>query len=240
MHNLDAFDYQKVIDVISQYCVSEISRIRMSGMLPACSSKELDSAYLKLVEVKKAIENGLVPVLKRIHDTTSLVERARIRNNHLSVQQIVSIRENIVTFKFQKKLFSSAEADELYGLIKKVKVPHRVKEKIDSAIDKNKNIREDASPALSELTLKLRETRRDIEMTMEGYLNSPDTGKYIQDKHVTIKDERYVIPVKHNFKGKIPGIIHAQSGTGETLFLEPFSITDRNNEMKLLQKQLPL
>ena len=237
MYNLEAFDYQKVIKIVSRYCVSEVSRKKMSETKPVCSIGDLDPIYVKLMEVKKAIENGFLPDLKRIYDTRPLVVRAGIKNNHLSVQEIVYVRENIVSFELQKKLFSSAEVHELFGVIKEVRVPHKVKEKIDRAIDKRKNIRDDASPELSDITWKIRETRREIERIMEGYLNSPETGKYIQDKHITIKDDRYVIPLKHNFKGRIPGIIHAQSGSGETLFLEPFSVTDKNNQIKLLQKQ---
>ena len=237
MYDLDAFDYNKVLDIVAQNCVSEVSMKRMSDTEPSCTGKDLDEMYSKLAEVKKAIENGLLPVLKKIHDTRPLVERAKIKNNHLSVKEIGFISENIVCFGTQKKLFSDGEAATLFRVIKKVRVPHIVTEKIDSAIDKKKTVRDDATPELFELNRKLKETRREIEKTMEGYLTSPETGRFIRDKHVTIKDDRYVIPIKHNFKGRIPGIIHAQSGSGETLFLEPFSITDKNNEIKLLQKQ---
>ncbi|KKL61742.1 hypothetical protein LCGC14_2192250, partial [marine sediment metagenome] len=237
MYDLDAFDYNKVLDIVAQNCVSEVSMKRMSDTEPSCTGKDLDEMYSKLAEVKKAIENGLLPVLKKIHDTRPLVERAKIKNNHLSVKEIGFISENIVYFGTQKKLFSDGEAATLFRVIKKVRVPHIVTEKIDSAIDKKKTVRDDATPELFELNRKLKETRREIEKTMEGYLTSPETGRFIRDKHVTIKDDRYVIPIKHNFKGRIPGIIHAQSGSGETLFLEPFSITEKNNEIKLLQKQ---
>ena len=105
MYDLDAFDYYKVLEIVARNCVSEASREKMTEIGPSFPVADLDRVYGKLTEVKQVIENGLLPVLKKIHDTRPLVERAKIKNNYLSVQEIGFIRENIVTFESQKNFF---------------------------------------------------------------------------------------------------------------------------------------
>ncbi len=238
-YNLTPFDYRKVLEIVMRYCVSDCSKKKLVEIRPTSSKQDLKVIFSRLRELTFLIENGMHPNLYKINDTIGMVEKAGIKNNYLTAPEISLIRENIISFVSLKKQFSAVadDARNLMRMLKVVRVPFQVKEKIDIVIDEQSNIREDATEKLEDIIKKIRESRGIIEKILESYLNSPDTGKYIQDKHITIKDDRYVIPVKQNFKGRIPGIIHAQSGTGETIFLEPFSITARNNEMKLLQKE---
>ncbi|MCK5569619.1 MAG: hypothetical protein KAJ15_07870, partial [Spirochaetes bacterium] len=235
-YDLTPFDYRKVLEIVMRYCVSDSSKKKLVEIRPTGSRQDLKVIFSRLRELTFLIENGLHPNLYKINDTIGMVEKAGIKNNYLTAPEISLIRENIMSFVSLKKQFSAVadDARNLMRMLKVVRVPFQVKEKIDIVLDEQSNIREDATEKLEDIIKKIRESRGIIEKILESYLNSPDTGKYIQDKHITIKDDRYVIPVKQNFKGRIPGIIHAQSGTGETIFLEPFSITVRNNEMKLL------
>lgn len=238
-YNLTPFDYLKILEIVTRYCVADCSRERLLEIRPTGSRRDLEVIFSRLGELRFLIENGLYPALNKINDIKGMVEKAGIKNNYLTASEIFLIRENIISFVSLKKQFSTAAGDarNIAQVLKAVRVPFLVKEKIDKVIDEQSNIREDATEKLADIIQNIRESRRIIEKILDGYLNSPDTGKYIQDKHITFKDDRYVIPVKQNFKGRIPGIIHAQSGTGETVFLEPFSITAKNNEMKLLQKE---
>jgi len=239
MYSLSLLEYDKALELVKDYCISDYSKIRLLSTKPMFSKPSIEKIFNELKELLLIIHNGLNIDLQKINDTTGLVEKALKKNNYLELAEISLIRDNILSFILLKRKLSalSAGIPLLAQKISKTRTPHGLKEKIDKVIDVYSNIKEDATPRLFEIMRKARETRYDIEKILESYINSPETKKFLQEKHITLKDDRYVIPIKHNFKGRIPGIIHAQSGSGETLFLEPFSITSKNNELRLLQKE---
>ncbi len=238
-YNLSLLDYRKIIDIIGKFCISDYARERLWKIRPKDKEQDLQNAFNELKELITVTENRVYPNIHRIHDTRVSVDRAQIKNNCLPVEELVSIRENIESFISIKRDISPLfkETPLLAKLIGKVKIPFSVKEKIDRAIDEHSNIRDEASLRLFEIVEAIRRIRSDIEKVLEGYFHAPETKKFIQEKNITMKDDRYVIPIKHSFKGKIPGIVHAESGSGETLFLEPFSITQKNNEIRLFYKE---
>jgi DNA mismatch repair protein MutS2 len=239
MFSPDILEFEKVLNIVRGYCISQYSSRRLSEIKPLTALKLIDPIFAELKELRQIRESGVTIDIKKINDTTTLLDRALIKNNHLDSSEIFQIRENILSFLHLKKRLSplSSEAPHLTHRLRKVGDPSDLKRGIDKIVDEHGRIREDATPRLSEITTRMREIRAEIEKILEHYLHSQETRNILQERHITLKDDRYVIPIKHNYKGKIPGVIHAQSGSGETLFVEPFSITPKNNELKLLQKE---
>jgi DNA mismatch repair protein MutS2 len=239
MYNTASLEYGKVLEILAGYCVSEYSAEKVRALAPGTDGKFVEEQFDELRELLLLVDREAHPDLSQVYDTTGYLHKAGIKNSALGLQEIACIRENIHAFFRLKGGWARHFADvpRLARKIGAVRVPLRLKERIDRIVDEHGNMRENASPELAEITNRMREIRRHIEATLEGYFNSPETKQFIQEKSITFKDDRYVIPVKQNFKGRIPGVIHAYSGSGQTLFVEPFSITETNNELKLLQKE---
>ena len=108
---------------------------------------------------------------------------------------------------------------------------------VRSKIDPSGEVADTASPELSRLRSQLRKQRSRLRSTLESYLRGKDTSRYLQDQVVSDRDGRYVLVVKAEHRASIPGIIHGSSGSGASLYLEPLSTVEINNDIVALEQQ---
>jgi DNA mismatch repair protein MutS2 len=242
MFSLQLLEYEKVLELFKEHCVSEYSKKKLDSLTPSVLREKTERSFSELRETLFLITSEVPVVIEALYDTTGLLTQAQIENNYLDPVEILRIRKNIDSFVALKRKVTpfSRDIPLLWNKIAEVRTLPHLRERIEKVIDEHAHVREDATPRLAEIFRKLRETRSEIEKILEGYISSQETREALQERHITMKDDRYVIPVKQHFKGRIPGIIHAESGSGETVFIEPFSITSRNNELRLLEKERDL
>lgn len=108
---------------------------------------------------------------------------------------------------------------------------------VRSKIDPSGEVNDNASPELSRLRIQLRKQRTRLKSTLESYVRGKDTSKYLQDQVISDRDGRYVLVVKAEHRSAIPGIIHGSSGSGASLYLEPLSTVEINNEIVAIEQQ---
>ena len=108
----------------------------------------------------------------------------------------------------------------------------RLEKQIDNAIDEHGEIKDSASPKLAGLRTAIQISKNRVKEKLDSLLHDPNNQKYFQDNIVTMRGDRYVIPVKQEYKMNFPGIVHDQSGTGATLFIEPLAVVNLNNDIK--------
>ncbi len=108
----------------------------------------------------------------------------------------------------------------------------RLEKQIESVVDEHGEIKDTASPKLSGLRNAIQIAKNRVKEKLDSILHDPNNQKYFQDNLVTMRGDRYVIPVKQEYKMNFPGIVHDQSGTGATLFIEPLAVVNLNNDIK--------
>ena len=108
----------------------------------------------------------------------------------------------------------------------------RLEKQIDNAIDEHGEIRDSASPKLHGLRSAIQIAKNRVKEKLDSLLHDPNNQKYFQDNLVTMRGDRYVIPVKQEYKMNFPGVVHDQSSTGATLFIEPLAVLNLNNDIK--------
>jgi DNA mismatch repair protein MutS2 len=206
---------------------------------PSSNRENIQLQFRELKELTRALETGFEPAHQKYNDLTNLLKRAAPQNSALNPEELQRIGENIRQISMLKKQIEAMEEEItlLSEVIGKVRIPHDILEKIDAAIDEHSRVRDDATQRLHDIEDKLGHLREGIETLLERYIHDPETKNFLQDGHITLKEDRYVIPVKHNYKGRIPGVIHAHSGSDKTVFVEPYSVVDMNNEIRLLVKE---
>ena len=104
-------------------------------------------------------------------------------------------------------------------------------------IDPSGEVNDAASPELARLRTQLRKQRTRLRSTLESYLRGKETAKYLQDQVISDRDGRYVLVVKAEHRTSIPGIIHGSSGSGASLYLEPLSTVEINNDIVAVEQQ---
>jgi len=239
MYDTDRLEYSKVINIIKEYCYSESSKERLLETSPTDDINCITGEFELLRELINAVASGYTPALKEIHDTGDLLNRARAKGSALLPEEIVKIRENIINAQILKRQYDplKKEFPLLAKKVGEIRIPQLLLKRIESVIDEHGVIRDNASPRLEEITSQQKALRQNIEAELNRYLHSPETRHYIQERHITLKDDRYVIPVKQSFRGNIPGVVHAHSGSEKTLFIEPLSVIEENNKLRMLAKE---
>jgi DNA mismatch repair protein MutS2 len=106
-----------------------------------------------------------------------------------------------------------------------------LRDRLRHALDDDGTLRDEASPALRRLRARLRELRRDLVKRLEGFFQQPGADALFQERYVTVRHGRYVLPVLAGAKGRMRGIVHDRSQSGATIFVEPESVVEDNNEL---------
>lgn len=108
-------------------------------------------------------------------------------------------------------------------------------EEISRCISQEGNVKDEASPGLTRIRSSIRSLSTRLKERLEGMVRSPELARYLQDPIITIREGRYVVPVKQEHRGSVPGIIHDQSSSGATVFVEPEACVALNNELRRLE-----
>ena len=124
--------------------------------------------------------------------------------------------------------------DELFGFLSPNKY---LEDKITSAILSEEQMADNASPALADIRRKIRRAGTRAKDSLDKILKSPSLQKYLQEQIITMRDGRYVVPVKSEHKNEINGLVHDTSASGSTFFIEPMSVVEANNEIRVLESK---
>jgi len=112
-----------------------------------------------------------------------------------------------------------------------------LEEKIHTALPSEEEVADAASPALADIRRKLRAASAKVRDQLDKMVHSAATQKYLQDPIVTIRDGRFVVPVRIEHRGDVPGLVHDTSASGATVFIEPMAVVETNNEIRLLESR---
>ena len=166
-------------------------------------------------------------------DITEEVKRGKV-GGILDLPTLQSIAGTLVALR-QVKTFLAELASEvpslgIYG--EQMEMFPRLEKQLNSAIDEKGEIKDSASTKLAGLRTGIIVAKQRVKEKLDSILHSPDYQKYFQDQLVTMREDRYVIPIKQEYKFNFPGVVHDQSGSGATLFIEPMAVVNLNNDIK--------
>lgn len=169
-------------------------------------------------------------------DPSGLLVRAEMGGS-LGVSEFLSIADALRTIRVLKEWRSDISSDketsldELFSCL----FPNKyLEDKIHLIIKNNEELNDSASPKLYDIRRKMRGVSASVKDKLDSIVKSHSKAKYLQEAIVTIRDGRFVVPVKTEFKSEIPGIVHDTSASGSTLFVEPMSVVEANNELRVL------
>jgi DNA mismatch repair protein MutS2 len=157
------------------------------------------------------------------------LNRSRKKDSIVEIPEFLEISVFLQELNKIKNYFLERESALLKEIGKKIPFPEGLFSRLQEILDPEGNIRDKASPGLQEIRKKMQEYRGEIEDKLNRILENPRNQTFIQDNIITVKDGRWVIPVKKDFKGRIPGLVITSSATGETIFLEPSPVVELNN-----------
>lgn len=233
---LKNLELDKLLDIVSEYTSSETAKSKAVSLKPLTDIEDLTILLDKTGEaIRYASEYSIKPSFAFV-DVENLLVSAR-KGGVLSPSELLKVATLLRTSQNVKSSLYSVDDDKLI-LLKSdasfIVEDENLLRNIDEWILNDTDIADFASDKLLLTRRKIRQTNESIKTKMQEYVVSNKYQKYLQDAIVTVRGARYVIPVKIEFKGAIPGLIHDQSASGATIFVEPFPIVELNNELVTL------
>ncbi len=237
---LKTLEYDKVRQQVATYCTSSIGKSAVDELVP-------QTDYEKVVQLLEEMDEGLsilrvkgnVP-MGGIFDVRPAARRAQI-GGMLSAMELMEVSSTIRASRILRNFIEDIESEEV------IEIPHFIAKKevmpvltglqheINNCIDDNGSVLDSASQTLRSIRQSLRAEEAKVRSKLESLIRGSNASKMLSDTLVTIRNDRFVIPVKQEYRHHYGGIVHDQSSSGQTLFIEPDSIVQANNEIHRLK-----
>ena len=234
---LTLLEFNKILDLLRDQAGSGLAKERIEQLEPMTNMRMAKDALTETTEaVSVIVHKGSIPV-GEIGDISSIVSMAR-RGRCLSMRELLQVRTSIASSRAVKTFLKEDMPEglkiipEIAGLLDpQVKLEHDIYDAIISEDEMSDN----ASPVLKSIRRDMRNKNDLIKSRLQKMVSSSSAKSHLQDAIVTMRNGRYVIPVKREYISLFPGMVHDQSSTGATLFVEPQAVVTLNNELRQLE-----
>lgn len=227
-------EYEKIREMIAARAGSSLGKEHARSLQPSTDYAEVEEQLEQTAEAVR-IHAVTSPPFGGIHDLRPLLKKIHM-GAVLTLEELVDIRSTLYAMRSVKEFFKGLEieAPTLKEWAHGIEILGQLERRLENTLDEHGSLRDDASVELRRLRTEIQTTQNRIKERVGAALRAPENQKYFQEAIVTLRDERYVIPVKAEYRRFFPGIVHDQSATGATLFVEPMAIVELNNDVKQL------
>ena len=229
-------EYPKIIEMLREQAGSAMAKEIIADFVPHTDIRLVRTALQETSEASSAIMAKGNPPLGQIYDIGPALHFSR-KGGTLTMRQLLQVLYNIRVASNMVTWFRSdlPELPILMGMAEVIATFPRLADNIDRCIISEDEMADNASPELRSIRRNMVRQNEAIRNRLGQIIASSDNKTFLQDAIVTMRDGRYVVPVKAEHRGKIAGIVHDQSSTGATIFIEPQVIVNLNNELRELE-----
>ena len=236
---LRTLEYTKIIERLTELAGSSIGKELCRNLKPSSNLAEIEAAQKQTSDALSRIYQRGSISFSGVQDVRGSLKRLEIGGS-LSALELLRIAKLLETTSrvksFGRLENSDREKDSLDDMFDGLPPLANLYNEIYRCILSEDEIADDASPALAKIRRSIRQTNDRVHTQLASLVNG-SSRTYLQDAVITMRNGRYCVPVKSEYKGQVPGMIHDQSSTGSTLFIEPMAIVKLNNELRELELQ---
>ncbi len=234
---LSTLEYDKIIEMLVSHASSPLGKIRCEDLLPSDSIAEIEYKQEQTQDaLTRLFQKGNIS-FGSVKDIRGSLKRLEIGST-LGISellQICALLENTSRIKsYGRRERDNGEKDSLDDLFDALEPLPQLSGEIRRCILSEDEISDDASAGLKQIRRSMKITGEKVHTHLAGMVNG-SARSYLQDAVITMRNGRYCVPVKAEYKSQVPGMIHDQSSTGSTLFIEPMAIVKLNNEIRDLE-----
>ena len=236
---LRALEWDQIVDVVSSCALTPPGEARLAQLTPESDPQRAAQLLNATAEGVKYLDANPAFSLNAPGDLDAVLAAVAVEGRALDPLRLLAFAEFLDSLALTCAAIRRAAGSFpiLKALAENCGAFKSQIAEVRSKIDASGEVNDNASPELSRLRTQLRKQRSRLRSTLESYLRGKDTSRYLQDQVVSDRDGRYVLVVKAEHRASIPGIIHGSSGSGASLYLEPLSTVEINNEVVALEQQ---
>ena len=230
---IKTLEFDKVKNILADKTATALGRQAVGAMRIESEFAKVKRLQEETAEALRIMDEGKRFPFGGAYNIVSEVKRAELGST-LIPEELLHVQTTVAAIR-QMKFFLQDEAEiapVLSEYANGLGIFTKLEKQITNAIDDHGEIKDSASTKLGGLRTAIQIAKNRIKEKLDSLLHDPSNQKYFQENLVTMRGDRYVIPVKMEYKMNFPGIVHDQSGTGATLFIEPMAVVNLNNDMK--------
>jgi DNA mismatch repair protein MutS2 len=235
----EALEWSRLLELVASFVHSRVAREWVLAMQPSRDSSWIDQQHGLVNEMRLLLVQGGAPALGGLFDPTQLTDKARIQGASLEPEEIrdlLFLVDNIVTWQALIERPPDAVAAQLGGLTALSQLPAEAQlaslaHGLRARMNPDGSLSDNASPELRRIRREIERQQRVIEESLRSSLRRLSEGGSTQEDLITIRGERFVIPVRAEHKRRIPGVVHGASSSGQTVYLEPLETIEQNNQL---------
>ena len=225
-------EYEKITNWLAAFAATMQGKERCRSVVPSGDYDEVARLHQETAEAVQILQVQ-APPFGGVYDLRNILKTAA-RGSILEIDELRSVMSTMDGMRNVKYFFRDLTLDVplLKEQAKPIEILGMVERHLKDTIDEHGNFRDDASPELRRITRELHTAQARVKDRLSAILHDAANQKYFQEAIVTVRDERYVIPVKQEYRNYFPGVIHDQSASGATLFVEPLATVELNNTVR--------
>ncbi|MCH4827842.1 endonuclease MutS2 [Planococcus halocryophilus] len=237
---LRTLEFYKIRDQVARFCTSSLGKAHVDNLLPSTDINEVNRLLEQMDEGAQVLRVKNNVPMGGIFDIRLQARRAQIGGS-LSPMELMEVSSTVRASRILRQFFETIQEEGV------VQIPHFLEKKesmpiltalehaINVCIDDNGGVLDSASTELRSIRQQLRTQESRVRERLESLVRGKNASKMLSDSIVTIRNDRFVIPVKQEYRSHYGGIVHDQSSSGQTLFIEPDSVVQANNEVRRLK-----
>ena len=224
-----------VLEMLAGEAVSEPAKAEAIALVPSVHRAEVERLLAETSAAKDMMVYKGSPALSGLRDVRGSLARADM-GGVLNPRELLEIAGVLQSARAVRSYGMSAEKETCIDhLFKMLQTNRFLEERIVNSIPGEDEIADSASSELSDIRRKMRAAAARVRDSLQKIISAPSMAKYLQDPIITTRSDRYVVPVKAECKGSVPGLVHDVSASGATLFIEPMAAVKANNEIRELK-----
>lgn len=234
---LHILEFDKILNKLAEYTGNDAVKQRILNLMPATALDEAKAMQQQTSEAVALILRYGEPQNMTVPHVVSSLRRCAM-GAVLSPKELLDVARVLNIARGVKRYLGSADAEEfpvLGALEQSLTAVKPLEEQLYMCILSEEEIADGASGELSSIRRKMRNMQGKIKDMLDAMIRSSRYQKYLQDPIVTMRGDRYVIPVRAEYRAEVPGVVHDTSSSGATLFVEPMSVVNANNEIRDLR-----
>ena len=244
-HAFRVLEYDKVRGIVAGYAASEPGRAEVLELLPGSAFSVVRERLGETRECLHILGSGDDPPLDGIRDIRREVGRLAVPGMMLQPAELLNIAVTLGAARRLKVFFQRFEGTGKTGMATpllcaraaRITPLKQSEDAVHAAVDATGEVKDSASPALRRIRKLIARTRDEIMDRMSRILRDSGASNIVQDQVITVRDDRYVMPLKPNFRQGIKGVVHGHSGSRATVFVEPLEVVEQNNRLAELRME---
>ena len=233
--SLHTLELDRILELLADACTTEEGKTLARSLRPSSDADDVKLLLQETTDACHMVELKGSPAFREVHDVKASLERAD-RGGSLNTRELLRIAAVLHAARTVKEYgegdgAASGTLDHYFWAL----VPNRyLEDRITTTIISEEEIADSASSELSDIRRHMRIAGSRVRESLQKIISSPSYAKYLREPIITLRGDRYVVPVRSEYKNAIPGMVHDVSSSGGTFFIEPMQAVQANNELREL------